>query len=63
MGFVIVKRKSWHQNKSVYVLRDTRTGYYKQIAFGERAEFSTEAQAKRYLNEVRQSLKEPVMML
>ena len=40
MGYRVVKRKSvLVHNETVYVLRHSKTGYYKQIAFGERAEF------------------------
>jgi len=57
MSYTLVKRKSQITDKKVWMLRDSKTGYYKQIAMGERAEFPTKKQAKKYLNQVRRSLK------
>lgn len=60
MGYRLVQRKSEYQNRKVWVLRDSKTGYYKQIAMGERAEFPNKTQAQRYLGQVRNTLRKPI---
>ena len=52
-GYTILKRKSEHENKKVYVLKNLKTGYYKQVDMGQRAEFNRKLSAKKYMNEIK----------
>lgn len=54
MAYRVVKRKSvLVHNKKVYVLRDSKTGYYKQADLGERAEFHSKKEADKELKRIK----------
>ena len=60
MGYRLVQRKSEYGNRKVWTLKHSESGYYKEVAMGERAEFTNKPQAQKYLNQVRKSLRKPI---
>ena len=57
-AFKVVKRKSENVSSNVFVLQNTRfPSVFKDIAFGQRAEFRTKLQAQAFAKRVNKTLR------